>query len=136
MNVARATGEAPPMATRVVTDRLILRPPRTIDVPELRRAMRANYEHLRPWSVAPVPGEDPSSLASLSRTILRNRREWKRGQSFVLMVTPRENENRIIGRVALGGVLRGAFQNAYLGYWIARQFAGYHRNLRRNVESA
>jgi ribosomal-protein-alanine N-acetyltransferase len=24
----------------------------------------------------------------------------------------------VIGRVALGGVLRGAFQNAYLGYWI------------------
>ena len=23
-----------------------------------------------------------------------------------------------IGRIALGGVLRGAFQNAYLGYWI------------------
>jgi ribosomal-protein-alanine N-acetyltransferase len=124
MNVARASGEAPPMATRVVTDRLVLRPPRTIDVPELRRAMRANYEHLRPWSVAPVPGEDPSSLASLSRTILRNRREWKRGQSFVLMVTPRENEDRIIGRVALGGVLRGAFQNAYLGYWIDAEHQG------------
>jgi ribosomal-protein-alanine N-acetyltransferase len=110
--------EAPPIATHVVTERLVLRPPRTTDVAELRRAMRANFEHLLPWSVAPVPGEDPSSLASVSRTILRNRREWKRGQSFVLMVTPRGNEDRIIGRVALGGVLLGAFQNAYLGYWI------------------
>ena len=110
--------EAPPIATHVVTERLVLRPPRTTDVAELRRAMRANHEHLLPWSVAPVPGEDLSSLASVSRTILRNRREWKRGQSFVLMVTPRGNEDRIIGRVALGGVLLGAFQNAYLGYWI------------------
>jgi ribosomal-protein-alanine N-acetyltransferase len=24
----------------------------------------------------------------------------------------------MIGRIALGGVLRGAFQNGYLGYWI------------------
>jgi ribosomal-protein-alanine N-acetyltransferase len=116
--------EAPTIATHVVTERLVLRPPRTTDVGELRRAMRANYEHLRPWSVAPVPGEDPSSLASLSRTILRNRREWKRGQSFVLMVTPRGNEDRIIGRVALGGVLLGAFQNAYLGYWIDAEHQG------------
>jgi len=116
--------EAPPIATHVVTERLVLRPPRTTDVAELRRVMRANYEHLRPWSVAPVPGEDPSSLASVSRTILRNRREWKRGQSFVLMVTPRGNEDRIIGRVALGGVLLGAFQNAYLGYWIDSEHQG------------
>lgn len=121
---ARVAWEAPPISTRVVTDRLVLRPPRTTDVPELRRAMRANYEHLRPWSVAPVPGEDLSSLASVSRTILRNRREWKRGQSFVLMVCPRENDDRIIGRIALGGVLLGAFQNAYLGYWIDVEHQG------------
>jgi ribosomal-protein-alanine N-acetyltransferase len=123
MSAVRAW-EAPPITTRVLTDRLVLRPPRTTDVPELRRAMRANHEHLRPWSVAPVPGEDPSSLASLSRTILRNRREWKRGQSFVLMVTPRADEDRIVGRIALGGVLLGAFQNAYLGYWIDVEHQG------------
>lgn len=121
---ARVAWEPPTIATRVVTDRLVLRPPRTTDVPELRRAMRANYEHLRPWSVAPVPGEDPSSLASVSRTILRNRREWKLGQSFVLMVCPRENDDRILGRIALGGVLLGAFQNAYLGYWIDVEHQG------------
>jgi ribosomal-protein-alanine N-acetyltransferase len=121
---ARASWEAPPIATCVVTDRLVLRPPRTTDVPELRRAMRANHEHLRPWSVAPVPGDDPSSLASVSRTILRNRREWKRGQSFVLMVTLKGDEDRILGRIALGGILLGAFQNAYLGYWIDREHQG------------
>ena len=121
---ARAAPQAPPIATRVVTERLALRPPRTTDVPELRRAMRANYEHLRPWSVAPVPGDDPSSLASVSRTILRNRREWKRGQSYVLMVTARGNEDRILGRIALGGILLGAFQNAYLGYWIDQEHQG------------
>jgi ribosomal-protein-alanine N-acetyltransferase len=62
--------------------------------------------------------------------VLRHRREWKRGQAFVFLVTTREDgqpggsaENGshpggVIGRIALGGVLRGAFQNAYLGYWI------------------
>ncbi|MGH7296674.1 MAG: GNAT family N-acetyltransferase [Polyangiaceae bacterium] len=108
----------PPLATRIVTERLALRPPRANDVTELRRALRSNADHLRPWSVAPTPGEDPSSLPSVSRTVVRNRREWKRGQGFVLLVTPRDDDGRILGRVALGGVLLGAFQNAYLGYWI------------------
>ncbi len=116
--IERASSDLPPLTTRLLTERLVLRPPRTTDVPELRRALRANALHLRPWSSAPAPGEDPASLASVSRAVLRHRREWKRGQAFVLLVAMRNVEDRIVGRVALGGVLRGAFQNAYLGYWI------------------
>ena len=33
-------------------------------------------------------------------------------------------DRRIVGRVTLGGVLRGAFQNAYLGYWIDKDHQG------------
>jgi ribosomal-protein-alanine N-acetyltransferase len=115
---------APPLSTRIVTERIVLRPPRTSDVAEVRRALRANAAHLRPWSVAPAPGEDPASLTSVSRSVLRHRREWKRGQSFVMYVSPLEDERRIIGRVALGGILRGAFQNAYLGYWMDAERQG------------
>lgn len=115
---------SPSLSSRIVTERLVLRPPRASDVPEMRRALRANFEHLRPWSAAPPPGEDHASLASVSRAILRHRREWKRGQSFVLLVAPREDDRQVIGRVALGGVMRGAFQNAYLGYWIDRDRQG------------
>jgi [ribosomal protein S5]-alanine N-acetyltransferase len=116
--------ELPPLSTRVVTARLVLRPPGTSDVAAMRRALRANDAHLRPWSVAPVRGEDPASLTVVSRSVLRHRREWKRGLSFVLLVTPREDDRTVIGRVALGGVLRGAFQNAYLGYWIDAEHQG------------
>ncbi len=121
---APASWEVPPLATRIVTERLVLRPLRTGDVAEMRRALRTNAAHLRPWSVAPGPGEDPASLASVSRAVLQHRREWKRGHTFVLVITPREDENRVIGRIALGGVLRGAFQNAYLGYWIDQDLQG------------
>jgi ribosomal-protein-alanine N-acetyltransferase len=111
-------GTGPSLSTRLETERLVLRAPRTADVPELRRALRQNETHLRPWSVAPVAGEDAASLTSVSRAVLRHRREWKQGQAYVLLITPRDDERIIIGRVALGGVLRGAFQNGYLGYWI------------------
>ncbi|MDP9037228.1 MAG: GNAT family N-acetyltransferase, partial [Myxococcota bacterium] len=121
---ARATWELPLVSTRIVTERLAMRPPRPNDVPELRRAMRKNDAHLRPWSVAPAAGEDPASLAAVSGAVLRHRREWKRGQAFVLLIVPQEDDHRVIGRVALGGVLRGAFQNAYLGYWLDRDYQG------------
>jgi ribosomal-protein-alanine N-acetyltransferase len=113
-----------PLSTRIVTERLVLRPPSTNDVAEMRRALRSNAAHLRPWSVTPAPGEDPASLASVSRAVLQHRREWKRGQTFVLVIAPREDERSVIGRIALGGVMRGAFQNAYLGYWIDQHHQG------------
>jgi len=116
--------EPPQISTRVVTARLALRAPRTTDVPELRRVLRANAAHLRPWSAAPGPGEDPASLTAVSRAVLRHRREWKRGQAFVLVITPRADDRRIVGRIALGGVLLGAFRNAYLGYWIDGEHQG------------
>ena len=120
----RTTWDVPPITTRLVTDRLVLRPPRNTDVPELRRALRENVAHLRPWSAAPAPGEDPTSITSVSKAIIRQRREWKRGQSFTFFIAPREDDGRILGRVALGGILLGAFRNAYLGYWIDREHQG------------
>jgi ribosomal-protein-alanine N-acetyltransferase len=112
------TAGSPPLGTRVTTERLVLRPPRTSDVPRIRHALRKNAVHLKPWSAAPAPGEDPSSLTSVSRAILRHRSEWKRGQSYVLFLFLRGDEDAVVGRIALGGILRGVFQNAYLGYWI------------------
>lgn len=120
----RAPRQPPPLTTRIATERLVLRAPKTSDVPELRRVLRANTVHLRPWSVAPAPGDDPASLTSVSRAVLRHRREWKRRQAFVMMLTPRGREGCILGRVALGGILLGAFQNAYLGYWMDAEHQG------------
>jgi [ribosomal protein S5]-alanine N-acetyltransferase len=113
-----------PLSTRLVTDRLVLRPPRTADVPAMRAVLRRNAAHLRPWSIAPAPGEDPASLTSVSRAVLRHRAEWKSGQAYVFLIAPREDDRTILGRIALGGLLRGAFQNAYLGYWIDADHAG------------
>jgi ribosomal-protein-alanine N-acetyltransferase len=53
--------------------------------------------------------------------VARQRRDWKRDHSYALLLTLRAPGEPILGRVTLGGVLRGAFQNAYLGYWIDRE---------------
>ena len=82
------TWEVPPVTTRLLTERLVLRAPRNTDVPELRRALRDNAAHLRPWSAAPAPGEDPTSITSVSKAIIRQRREWNR----VVRVRPRQSD--------------------------------------------
>jgi ribosomal-protein-alanine N-acetyltransferase len=109
----------PPIATRLLSERLELAPPRARDVGSYRHALRKNQEHLRPWMPKPKPGEDPTSLTTVATAITRHRREWRRGEAFVFVVREQGGDGAIIGRVALFGVMRGVFQNAHLGYWIA-----------------
>ncbi len=108
----------PPLSTRLTTQRLVLRPPRTGDVGELRRVLRHNQAHLHPWNPAPRPGEDPTSITEVSNMVLRQRREWKIGRSFAFMVALRTEPARLVGKIALNGVMRGAMHGAYLGYWM------------------
>jgi ribosomal-protein-alanine N-acetyltransferase len=81
-------------------------------------------DHLRPWEPAPPPGEDPASITVIANRIARHRRDWKRDAAYRLLVTARAPGERIIGSVNLGGLLRGAFNNAYLGYWIDHEHQG------------
>jgi ribosomal-protein-alanine N-acetyltransferase len=115
--VAMAQGAAT-LAARIETGRLVLRAPRTGDVNGLRGALRKNAAHLLPWTAASPAHQDPASLSSVSRSILRDRREWRAGRRFAFLIVPRADERSIIGRITLGGVLWGVFQNAHLGYWI------------------
>ncbi len=114
----------PSLTTRLVTPRLVLRPPRTGDVAEIRRVLRVNHEHLKPWNPAPSAGEDPASITAVSKTVLRQRRDWKAGSSFVFMVAERDDPATFIGKIALSGIMRGAMSSAYLGYWMSSDQQG------------
>ena len=113
-----------PLTTRLVTERLVLRPPRPGDVPELRRVLRKNAAHLQPWSPTPPPGEDAASLTVLSKSVLLERRGWRQDHRYVFLVTTREKGAPIIGRAALSQVSRGPMQAAYLGYWMDHERQG------------
>jgi ribosomal-protein-alanine N-acetyltransferase len=107
----------PPLSTQLVTERLVLRPPRTSDIGEMRRLLRDNRAHLQPWSPAPAPGMDPASITAVSNAVLRQRSEWKSGRGFAFNVALRDEPARLVGKIALSGVMRGAMHGAYLGYW-------------------
>ena len=83
-----------------------MRPPRPQDVAEVRRVLRHNYAHLKPWNPAPRPGEDPTSITEVSNTLLRQRREWKNGRTFAFMLSPKDDPSRFIGKIALNGVMQ------------------------------
>ena len=84
----------------------------------MRRVLRYNAVHLKPWSPAPRPGEDPTSITEVSNTVLRQRREWKSGRTFAFMISKKDDPTHFIGKIALNGVMRGAMHGAYLGYWM------------------
>lgn len=44
-------------------------------------------------------------------------REARRGYAFGIVVA-----DRMVGRLAVNNIVHGAFQNAYLGYWVGREF--------------
>jgi ribosomal-protein-alanine N-acetyltransferase len=106
-----------PPSTELTTERLVLRLARPADVPAIRYSARKNLEHLRPWTARPPPGEDPTSLTAVSKEVLRTRKAWKRGEGHAFWMFDPDSDERVLGRVQLSSILRGAFQNAYLGYW-------------------
>lgn len=110
----------PPPSMSLITDRLVLRLPRTSDIPATRKLLLDNAEHLRPWSPAAKPGQDPLSLVEMTRTVTRQRRQWREDSAYTFLIEMR-HEPKLIGRVVLSEVVRGAFDNASLGYWIDKQ---------------
>jgi [ribosomal protein S5]-alanine N-acetyltransferase len=130
--VMLADPPAPSLSLEITTKRLVLRPPHPADVPAVRRLLRRNAEHLRPWSPVPRSGEDPSSLTEISKSILRQRREWSKSEAYIFFMVAGETEptgtvlgppvGALLGRIALTGVMRGAFMSSHLGYWIDSEY--------------
>lgn len=99
-------------------DRVVLRPLRRGDRVEWERLRERNREWTAPWeSRSPVPGAplpfrrlvrfyDRSAIAGLI-------------QPFVI-----ERHERIIGHVALSGIVMGAQRGGTAGYWVDRDHVG------------
>ena len=71
-----------------------------------------------------MPGEDPTSVTVVSRSVATHRRAWRRGESFPFLAFLGVRSEQFVARVTLSSVVRGVFQSANLGYWTSAEHLG------------
>jgi ribosomal-protein-alanine N-acetyltransferase len=107
---------------RLDAEQTALRPLGLEDVAAFTAAVIANRDHTAPWE--PVHAEAHYSSGGQFETIRRDVEAWELGTGYAFAVLDRSDDDRIIGRMALGNVVRGAWRNATLGYWVAADVGG------------
>jgi ribosomal-protein-alanine N-acetyltransferase len=114
-------GHVPPRI-RLDAERTAIRPLTIDDATEFAAAVAANRRHTEPWE--PIHAESHYTRAGQVETLRRDVEAWDMGTGYAFAVLDREHGDAIIGRIALGNVVRGAWRNATLGYWIAETAGG------------
>ena len=98
-----------------------LRPLRLRDAGEWRMTRLLNRDWLEPWE-ATTPGVTPSDGGrGYGDAVRALRRDARLGLCFPFALLVGE---QFAGQVTVGAIARGSANSAYLGYWIARPFAG------------
>lgn len=105
--------------SRELTGGIVLRPLRTSDARPLAAAYQANRLHLAPWE--PARAEEFYTVEGQREVIGRRRAELAAGTALPMVLA---TEDSVLGLLTLGSIVRGAFQNAHLGYWIASNVQG------------
>jgi [ribosomal protein S5]-alanine N-acetyltransferase len=90
------------------------------DAAELGALIDANRGYLRPWfpAAAMVPASVADRRARLEHDAAQ--REAGRRAPYAIL----DAGGAIVGTITLSEIVRGAFQNAYVGYWVAESRAG------------
>lgn len=90
------------------------------DAAALAELVRTNREFLAPWE--PLRDESYFTEAGQRASIGASLAEHERGRGLPYVILDRDGN--VVGRVNLNNIVRGAFQSASLGYWIAEGAAG------------
>ena len=98
-----------------------LRPLRLRDAGEWRMTRLMNRDWLEPWE-ATTPGVTPTEGGrGYGDAVRALRRDARLGLCYPFALLIGE---QFAGQVTVGAIARGSANSAYLGYWIAREFAG------------
>jgi [ribosomal protein S5]-alanine N-acetyltransferase len=114
---------APGWPATLTADRVTLRPLRLRDGRVWTEVRRANVQWLKPWEATPVDGPVgvPTSYAVFATMTRRQRRQARRGAGmpFALLY-----DDRLVGQLNVGSIVRGSLHGCHLGYWIDSRVAG------------
>jgi ribosomal-protein-alanine N-acetyltransferase len=89
------------------------------DAAGLAQAYRVNRDHLAPWD--PERSDSFFTEADQGPEIERLLLDQDAGTAVPFVLS---DGAAIVGRLNLSGIVRGAFENANLGYWIDARYAG------------
>ncbi|QOJ01476.1 MAG: GNAT family N-acetyltransferase [Phycisphaeraceae bacterium] len=106
-----------PSATR--TPGVVLRPPTGKDKDEYLRVREESRAWLEPWDPTTPDGLDLFSEEAFKRFLMTSATDTSR--RFLVRLA---DTDRIAGQISLNNIVRGAFQSASVGYWVARPYAG------------
>jgi [ribosomal protein S5]-alanine N-acetyltransferase len=96
-----------------------LRFPIESDRAEFIALRQASRGHLEKWEPIPPSGLDPFGPACFDREIENHNTE--REQRWLII---EQSTNSIVGKVNLGNIERGPFNNGRFGYWLGAGFEG------------
>jgi [ribosomal protein S5]-alanine N-acetyltransferase len=85
------------------------------DAPVLAKLVQANRDFLAPWD--PVRGEDYYTEGGQRAEILSSLSQHAQGLKLPHVILA--ESGAVAGRINLNTIVRGAFQSASLGYWVA-----------------
>jgi ribosomal-protein-alanine N-acetyltransferase len=98
-----------------------LRPIRAGDHGAWEEVRRRNRDWLLPWEATPPPGTTPLPHLSFRAMVRGLRAQARRGELLPFALT---YDDRFAGQVTLGGITRGSFCSAHVGYWLDQRLAG------------
>jgi [ribosomal protein S5]-alanine N-acetyltransferase len=107
----------------IETERLVLRLPGADEAAEVARYYRENDEHLRPWSPPGAPFQlTPEYWAE---QLPRWHADQEAGTAYRFFLFKRTEPATAIGTLSLTNLIRGAFQQCFLGYTLAEREQGH-----------
>ena len=117
---------APGWPVRLAHGEVEVRPLRSRDAVAWSDVRIRNEGWLAPWegrpeSQPPMTWRDRHSPSVFTAMLRMHRREARAGRMLPLGVF---TGGRLAGQVNVNGIVRGAFDGAYVGYWVDEQVAG------------
>nr|WP_217509624.1 GNAT family protein [Pseudarthrobacter sp. C4D7] len=105
--------------TRELAEGILLRPVQAADSSALAAAFQANRTHLAPWE--PVRAEEFYTVEGQREVISRRLADRDSGTALSMVLA---REDGVVGLLTLSSIVRGAFQNAHVGYWVSQSVQG------------